>query len=56
MGQEKYCLIHLKENAHIEVKESSGKVPESFYETYSSFANAHGGTIYLGIKKGKVMS
>lgn len=54
MEQEKYYLIHLKENAHIELKESSGKVPESFYETYSSFANTHGGTIYLGIKEGGV--
>lgn len=46
-------LANLKEGLNVEMKESSNKVPDSFYETYSSFSNTNGGTIYLGIKEGK---
>ena len=44
--------LNLKETVNIEMKESKYKVPDSFYETYSSFANTLGGTIYLGIREG----
>ena len=47
-------LMTLRENANVEFKESANKVPDSFYETYSSFSNTSGGTIYLGIKEGKI--
>lgn len=51
MDQGKEYFVHLKEDVNIELKEASNKVPDGFYETYSSFANTHGGTIYLGIKR-----
>lgn len=54
MNQEKEYFAHLKEDVNVELKEASNKVPDSFYETYSSFANTHGGTIYLGIKEGAI--
>ncbi len=53
MNKETEKLLALKEGSNIEFKESSTKVPDSFYETYSSFSNTDGGTIYLGIKEGK---
>lgn len=45
-------LAKLKENVNVELKEAAAKIPEAFYETYSSFSNTNGGTIYLGIKEG----
>ena len=44
-------IENLKENEHIELKSSEKGLPSSFWETYSSFANTSGGTIYLGIKE-----
>ncbi len=46
-------LENLKESSTIELKEGARKVPSSLFETYSSFSNTSGGTIYLGIKEGK---
>ena len=46
-------LYDLKEGVHIELKEFNKKIPDNLYETYSSFSNTDGGTIYLGIKEGK---
>ena len=46
-------LYDLKKGVHIELKESNKKIPDNLYETYSSFSNTDGGTIYLGIKEGK---
>ncbi len=43
----------LREDSHTEFKESGRKIPDSLYETYSSFSNTSGGIIYLGIKEGK---
>ncbi len=44
----------LRESENVEFKEAStSKVPASFWETYSSFANTSGGTIYLGINEKK---
>ncbi len=56
MNEDLYYLSNLKENVNIEFKESYNKVSDSFYETYSSFSNTSGGTIYLGIKEGKANS
>ena len=43
----------LKEDSKTEFKESGKKIPDSLFETYSSFSNTSGGVIYLGIKEGK---
>lgn len=37
------------ENNTVEYKSAKGGLPNSFYETYSAFANSYGGTIYFGI-------
>ncbi len=53
MKLEEKQLTVLKEDYHTEFKESGKKIPDSFFETYSSFSNTDGGIIYLGIKEGK---
>lgn len=52
MDQEQRFLLHLKGNKHVELMRAASEIPDSFYETYSAFANSEGGTIYLGIKEG----
>ncbi len=42
-------LYSLKENNQLEVKKANNGLPNSIWETYSSFANSHGGTILLGV-------
>lgn len=44
-------IIKGSEKVNIEVKSSLGGVPNSIWETYSSFANTFGGIIILGIKE-----
>lgn len=46
-------LKQIREDVHTELKESGRRIPDSLYETYSSFSNCGGGIIYLGIKEGK---
>ena len=46
-------LYTLRESQIIELKEATDSLPLSIYETYSSFANTRGGTIYLGIREKK---
>jgi ATP-dependent DNA helicase RecG len=51
--------IHLlKESSEVECKlaggrDGNGAVPIDIWETYSAFANTHGGEIFLGIKEKK---
>ncbi len=42
-------IENLKEGVDLEFKNCENKLPRSFWETYSSFANTFGGTIILGI-------
>jgi ATP-dependent DNA helicase RecG len=42
-------LGNLKENNRLEVKRARGGVPQTLWQTYSSFANTMGGTIILGV-------
>ena len=38
-----------RENNQLEFKKAKGGLPNSFFETYSSFSNTKGGLIYLGL-------
>ncbi len=49
-------ILALKEDSDIEFKkalgkDSKGKLPEDFFETYSAMANSHGGNVFLGIEE-----
>lgn len=41
------------ESIEVECKKASNSLPKSVWETYSSFANTNGGTIYLGVDEFK---
>lgn len=51
--QELKTLIYKGEKVDIECKEAKNSVPNSVYETYSSFANTKGGMIVLGVREDK---
>ena len=40
-----------QESSELEFKRAEEKLPEDFWETYSSFANTEGGYIFLGVNK-----
>ena len=44
-------LCEQAESNELEFKESLNKLPKDIWETYSAFANTHGGFIILGVKE-----
>ena len=44
-------LVKEGEVVHTECKDASGGLPDSLWESYSSFANTDGGVILLGVKE-----
>lgn len=46
-------LIYKGEKVNVECKKAQNSIPDSVYETYSSFANTKGGTIVLGVDEDK---
>ena len=46
-------ILDAKEHINMEVKAAGKGIPNSIWETYSSFANTFGGTIILGMEEDK---
>ncbi len=46
-------IFEFSEKVNVEVNAAQGGIPNSIWETYSSFTNTFGGTIILGIGKHK---
>ena len=43
------ALLQQGERITLECKKAENKLPSSFWETYSAFANTYGGIILLGV-------
>ena len=50
-SKEIFDLLKYGEHIHLECKKAETKLPNSVWETYSSFANTDGGVILLGVKR-----
>ena len=48
---DKTFLENLSEDSQVELKTCANKLPASFWETYSAFANTNGGTVLLGVSE-----
>lgn len=44
-------ILSRREDEHLEAKSAKGGFPDSFWETYSAFANSDGGVILLGVEE-----
>lgn len=44
-------ILERHEDAHLEAKSAKGGFPDSFWDTYSAFANSDGGVILLGVEE-----
>ncbi len=44
-------ILNRHEDYHLEAKSAKGGFPDSFWETYSAFANSDGGVILLGVEE-----
>lgn len=42
-------LLEIKESKYVELKKAQNQIPDSFWETYSAFANTDGGIVIFGI-------